>query len=302
MLRPVALSMQSIKHLEENHKADFDEHDVKVLKAKVTGKPFSEMTAQELDRELTILLARIGVITGINIPSNPMVFELTCKELANHITEDSAYSKMTSEEVINAFHLFSKGLIGGDKKDYGKTFNLEYFSVIVQSYLRYRSIVFIRVEDVEARSIIQESGEKHPDEINYYETTEMAYQQYLSGKYNFMIWNPNCYDTCVKLKWIEEGANAQYLEKAKSKLIVLKSDEVAEFEKTSIKLDGNIYSTKDNLAINVGKLMSAVFDLSKIKNGEPGWLIVNVSKQLCLEAMFKQFALEGKECLFIKED
>lgn len=287
--------------MEENNTSDFDEHDLKVLKCKISGDRVCDIKPSELDRTISGLLARIGVITGITIPSVAGVFDLTREELKRHILSDSRYSVMTIDEIVNAFHLFAKGLIGGDKQDYGKNFNLEYFSVIVQAYLRYRSEVFFkyeRVQDLKATS----PNSKHPEELNFYETTEAAYQQFLSGKFNVMLWNPNCYDTCVKVGWIQEDAFTNYMNTAKVKLMKLKSDEIEEFEKNHIKLDGNIYSTKDNLPVNMGKLMTAVFDLSKIKEGEPGWLIKNVAKQLCLEQMFKQAAISGMENLFVKTD
>lgn len=286
--------------MEENNTSDFDEHDLKVLKCKISGKRICDIDGALINREISGLLARIGIITGITIPSVTAVFELTCNELKHHIISDSRYGVMTIDEIVNAFHLFAKGLIGMDKQDYGKNFNLEYFSFIVQSYLRYRSEVFFKYEKTQDLKQLTSDNSNHPDELNFYETTEMAYQQYLSGKYNSMLWNPNCYDACVKVGWIQEDAFTDYMDKAKAKLIRLKSEEIEEFEKNHIKLDGNIYSEKDNLPINMGKLMTAVFDLSKIKDGEPGWLIKNFSKQLCLEEMFKQAALSGMDKLFEK--
>lgn len=294
--------MPLIKHLEETNHPDFDVHDRKVLEAKITGKRYCEYNADELKQIISGLIGRIGLLTGINIPT-ANVFEFARIELTDFILSDPVLSKITFEENINAFRLFVKGLIGGDKKDYGKMFNVEYYSVITFAYLRYRAEVFVKFEKYQDTMELQNGvgDHGHPQEVSYFESTEMAYQQFLSGKYNLMTWNPNCYDCCVKLGWIEKDAFSDYMTKAKSTLISMKNGEIMEFEKKHIKLDGNIYSTKDNLPVNIGKLMTSVFDLSRIKNGEPGWLINNVAKQYCLEEMFKQFALKGYEHIFVEE-
>lgn len=288
--------------MEESKNPDFDKDDLRTLEARLTGKSFFEYSKEELSQTISLLIGRIGLLTGVSLPSDTNTFNFLRVELTDFILTDEALKKLTFEENINAFRLFAKGLIGGDKKDYGKMLNIEYYSVITFAYLRYRSELFFKLEQYHTKNILPQSEElPSVNDLNYYSTTEAAYQQYLSGKYNLMVWNPNCYDCCVKIGWIEDTAFSGYLEKAKAKLLKLKSDEIQEFEKTSIKLEGNIYSTKDNLAINIGKLMTAVFDLSKIKDGEPGWLIVNVAKQLVLEEMFKQFALRGYENIFVEE-
>lgn len=288
--------MEEIKH------PDFDADDRKTLEAKITGKKFSEYNSEEIKQTISLLIGRIGLLTGINIPSDSNVFNFLRVELTDFILQDEKFAALTLEENIQAFRLFVKGLIGGDKKDYGKIFNIEYYANITLSYMRYRSEVFFRLDQFQIKTLIDKKEEAHPGELTYYETTEMAYQQFLSGKYNFMTWNHNCFDCCVKMKWAAEDLFSDYLEKAKAKLIVLKGEEIEKFEKTHIKLDGNIYSEKDNLPTNIGKLMNAVFDLTKIKSGEQGWLIKCVAKQLALEEIFKQFALRGYENLFVKEE
>ncbi len=294
------MNTQLVKHLEETNNPDFDFEDRRVLNSKLTGKKYSEYDQSEIKNIIAGLIGRIGMLTGVNIPAGN-VFDFLRVELMDFILQDEVLKNITLEENINAFRMFAKGLIGGDKKDYGKIFNIEYYSVITFAYLRYRSEVFFKVEQYHSKVTSTSTEEQHPEDLNYYSTTEAAYQQYLSGKYNPMIWNPNCYDCCVKVGWLQENVFSDYLGKAKAKLMKIKSDEIQVFEKTSIKLDGNIYSTKDNLPINLGKLMTAVFDLSKIKDGEPGWLIVNVAKQLVLEEMFKQFALRGYDNIFVEE-
>jgi len=295
------LTLPLIKHLEEIKHPEFDRDDLKTLEARLTGISYIEYSKEELAKTISLLIGRIGLLTGVNIPSDANTFNFLRVELSDFILSDPVLQKITFEENINAFRMFVKGLIGGEKKDYGKMLNIEYYSVITFAYLRYRSDVFFKVEQYHTKNILQPTQSDSFKELDYYSTTEAAYQQYLRGNYNPMVWNPNCYDCCVKLGWIEKDAFTDYLSKSKAKLMKIKSEEIQEFEKTSIKLDGNIYSTKDNLPINIGKLMTAVFDLTKIKDGEPGWLIVNVAKQLVLEEMFKQFALRGYENIFIEE-
>lgn len=301
ILRQTELNMPLIKHLEEIKHPDFDADDRKTLQAKITGKKYSEYSEVELKQIVSGFIARIGLLTGVYVPTGN-VFEFLRVELTEFILQDEKFSSLTFEENIQAFRLFVKGLIGGDKKDYGKLFNVEYYAKITMAYVRYRSEVFFKLDQYQTKLLMDKSESEHPGELTFYETTEMAYQQYLSGKYNLMVWNPNCYDTCVKMKWASADLYTDFIDKAKAKLIVMKGDEIKEFEKTHIKLDGNIYSSKDNLPNNIGKLMNAVFDLTKIKNGEQGWLIICVAKQLALEKIFKEFALSGYYHLFVKTD
>lgn len=291
-----------IKHLEEIKHPDFDADDRKTLESKITGKRFFEYGADEIKQVVSLLIGRIGLLTGVNIPSDKNVFGFLLIELTNFILQEEKFASITLEENIQAFRLFVKGLIGGDKKDYGKMFNVEYYANITLAYLRYRSEVFYKLDQFNLKLLMEKTGVQQPtEELNYFETTEMAFQQYRSGKYNLMTWNHNCYDCCVKMKWASEDLFSDFISKAKQKLIAIKAEEIERFEKNHIKLDGNIYSEKDNLPTNIGKLMTAVFDLSKIKNGEQGWLIKCVAKQLAMEEIFKQFSIHGYEHLFVED-
>jgi len=271
---------------------DFDETDFKALQAMCAGKSFGSMTKPEIESGIDILLAKIGVITGVEIPANINVYKLLKHEIGNSILTTKRYAVLTLNEFEQAFLMTANGDLG-EIKDWGKSLNLKFFFDIVNKYCSYKAAFiykFLEWQDNTKRKLLLPAAAKVE---NNYELTESAYQEFLTGKYNPLSWYYRCYDDLVKCGWVEPEFYQKMTKKARSVLIKEKHLEIMSLEKKSG------LSKKDHMPVNIGKYMQAINGLTDIRNEKEAKKIEIISKQLAMEAYFKHSAIGGEENLFV---
>lgn len=272
-----------------------DETDFKSLQASCT-ETLTSLNTEKFDQAINILFAKIGIITGIEIPSNANVYALLKNEVGNTIRETKRYSVLTLKEFEQAFNMMANGDFK-EVKDWGKSLNMKFFFEVMNKYCLYRADIFYRFE--EWRGNVSRKIELPAPEanINNFELTEKAYQEYLSGKYNIMLWNYKCYDDLVLCGWVKPDYYFKMYDKAKSLLIKERHMEIMFLEKKSVRLDNTSYSAPDNMPLSLGKYMEAINGLQNATKGEK---VDIIAKQLSMEAYFKYSAMCGDENLFIE--
>jgi len=278
--------------------ADFDETDFKTICATCDGKPFEQLNQAERDKAMDILLAKIGVITGIEIPANNNVFLLLKHEISNSILNTKKYSVLTIKEYEQAFLMMAGGDFG-EIKDWGKSLNLKFFFEIINNYCSYRCNVLYNFFNWQFEKKINLIADHNTAPKNNFELTEKAFQEFLSGKYNLLIWYHNCYNDLVYCGWIDTNRYELFRKKAISILTKEKHFEIMFHKKNTIQLNNEYYVTSDDLPINLGKYMEAINGLTSTKNEE--LKIEIISKQLSMKSYFNYAAINGIKNLFVED-
>jgi hypothetical protein len=281
----------------------FDETDFKTLLCHISGKTMATYEPAELKGIIPAFIARIGVITGIEIPANHKVFQLLENEITTTLTKEKIYGKLTYQDLINAITMAANNDFG-KVDDWGKSLNLKFLRTILNRYCNYKSSLLLKYSDwqgLETERMNSTIGKTGKFKIDYRPITEQAYQEYLSGKYNQYLWHWQCYQDLVDAGWMPEHSYTDFIRQAKQVLIGQLNSEIIMNEKSRVKINGSIYASKDNLPISLGKNMESIMKLTAIKNGESQELIEHTAKQLCMVEYFKQQAVAGVKNLFIRE-
>lgn len=281
----------------------FDDTDMKTLQCHLTGKKMKERLA-----DVSALLARLGVITGIEIPANPKVFQLLVTEIQNTIFNENRYGDLTFEEYVQAFNMVANNDFG-DMKDWGKLMNMKYFRQMMNAYLSYKGTLLNKYFDWEMitgerMKIEYKNDGKH--KIDFKPITERCYQDYLKGDYNPFLWSWQCFDDLVDAGWVPAEAYKSFETKAKQKLIgdlnhdIMRTekriDKQSMYHEDNKKRYGAVW--QDNMPAKLGNHIKTTTELSMIHNGQSAELIAARAKQLCMEDYFKQQAIKGTEKLF----
>jgi hypothetical protein len=262
----------------------FDDTDFKTL-ACSTGK---KITTENLAAKIPELIARIGVITGISIPSGN-TFLLLQNELEKTIKEDSRYANLTFNDFVQAFTMTANNDFG-EIKDYAKSLSINYFRTVLNAYLLYRSGLMIKFDDWRFLTAEKMKLPEKIGGIEYRLITESIYQEYISGAYNPFLWITNCYDCLAQHELIPVDAWEKFNRRAKQIIFGELNKEIMKNERTN--------KSKDGLPVQLGKNIQSLIDLGKIQSGESMNIIERRAKQLCMEAYFKQLAMEGSEFIF----
>lgn len=285
---------------------EFDDTDYLTLTKVSAGKMMQEFTDEQFKKGMSAMLARIAVITGIELPSRPDVMELLVREIGKNIREDKHLMNLKYDEFIQAFTMAANGDFG-NIQEWGKLMNIKYFRQVMNPYLLYRGRLMIKFNDwqfitSERMKEIPHNG-KH--KIDFRPITERAFQEYRTGKYNSALWCYQCYDDLVDAGWMPQEAYKTFETKAKQLLIgdmhqdIMKNEKKIEGQWRYQKNHKDKFGRADNLPAQLGKHIQSTTEMTMIQNGDTVELIENRAKQLCMEDYFKQQAMNGTEKLFI---
>lgn len=287
----------------------FDETDLKTLQCHLNGKVMKDRLI-DFKQIIPGMLARLGVITGIEIPANLAVFQILVTEISNTILNEKKYSNLTFEEYIHAFNMTANNDFIGIN-DWGRSMNIKYFRQMINAYLLYKGSLMVKYYDwelvaTERMKISYQHPGKH--KIDYRPVTERCYQEYLTGKFNPYLWHQQCYDDLVDVGWVPADAWKDFEKKAKKILIGELNRDIMAKEKTINPQDRyqksfrSKYSRLDVLPKTIGAHMQSVSDLTRLHNGELVEPIQARAKQLCMVEYFKQQGIKGTKNLFVPND
>lgn len=119
---------------------NFNDKEVKIIKARQTGVSLCDQTKQQFEASLTGIIFQVSVICGCDLPTHEAHINALEKEFAIFLT-DSGYAGLTPEEVLLAFRMNSNGELPEEIKSYGKIFNIEFASKVLRQYREKRSYV-----------------------------------------------------------------------------------------------------------------------------------------------------------------
>lgn len=282
----------------------FDEVDYKTLELSIGKKILEEDDYIISIEELT---ARIGIITGIQIPTgssfnskgdvieNP-VYKLLVLEICNTIKNDKRYSSLTFDNYIQAFQMYADGLFSNENgkeltNENFKFLNLKYFKTIVNAYISHRSRVMLSYDNFLMTKEYDISLDK--TDIDWRPVAETYYQQYLKGGYNPFLWSIKVYNTIVKDYRLSKELYKEFYKRAKQII-------AGEINKDIMKIESK--KSKDNFPVELGKSIQSLIDLNKISDGENNDILDVRAKQLCIESFFKSKAIDGYASIYVKID
>lgn len=184
-----------------------DKEASQIIELKYCKRPVCKLNQEELFNVINVLIPKIHVITGWQLPAESAIVILI-DQLAKHLNE--SYKLVNREEIEYAFRKYS-----GQIKDWGKNFNLGLFDEVMGIYLTERQ----KASEIEERirnkptPIATIEAPKHTDEENI----EIARGLYRSMKSVDLIYPP-AYQSLLNLGLVKlsKDDKVKYFTRAKA--------------------------------------------------------------------------------------
>lgn len=156
---PQVVEMQELTNYSKKLNETLAYEESKVLEVKYKSEPFGKMDALKVITQSSILLFKINVITGWEIPTEEtqtILVEQLCKKLVE------AYPTVNPDEVEYAFRNRNTEI-----KNWGKSFNLTLFDEVMTSYMEERFEISNIEQQIKSKPLeLEEKKETTDEEMN----------------------------------------------------------------------------------------------------------------------------------------
>lgn len=188
--------------------------EVTIYQKQYTAPAYRELEPVQQIMGIKALLIRLHIITGVHLPTDEALLNVLQSELGKALEENPKYNSLNFEEIEHAFRMNAAGNLGERVKHWNNTLNLEYFGQVVERYMEKREEVRHKVIYLELpKRVNTDAGI-----LDWRQSAEICYQEFLTGKYNLQLWPWQVYDEVVTVGWMEAAAWMDYV-KAATKLI-----------------------------------------------------------------------------------